>query len=153
MEVQWAKDIMNNSDRDMAASEQVKRYLAYWFQLGKPLVVEPDQRTILPQPIIVGNRYSPEFESLWQQLLALGGQGCYLEGTVQSIADLLSSTWEISDCARCGMPVPIISLGVSSAPCPCFDLPTWPNSDLPQPRLPVDERSRLGQIRDRLRPG
>lgn len=44
----------------------------------------------------------------------------------------------------------MLSLGVQSGPCPCFDLPTWPNLDLPLPRLPVDSRSHLEQIRARL---
>lgn len=133
----------------MAAPEQVKQYLAYWFQLGKRLVLDQG-KTVLPQPVLAAGRYSPEFEACWQQVLNSGGKNTYLEGTTYSIADLLSGQWEITDCARCGMPVPLIDLGVQSAACPCFDLPTWPNTDIPRPRSPVDSHGRLGQIRDRL---
>lgn len=132
----------------MATSDQVKRYLAYWFQLGKPLVFP--QGAVLPQPVMSGNHYSAEFEACWQRVLSPEGQQSYLEGTVQTIQELLDSDWEMSDCARCGMPVPVVSLGLQSGPCPCFDLPTWPNTDLPFPRSPVDSRSQLESIRDRL---
>jgi len=133
----------------MATPQQVKQYLAYWFQLGKPLKFDRGH-TVLPQPVIEGNTYSSAFEACWQQVLSSGGHDCYLEGTVQSISELLSGTWEIVGCARCEMPVPTLSLGVQSTVCPCIDLPSWPNSDLPQPRSPVDSRSQLEQIRSRL---
>lgn len=133
----------------MASSEQVKQYLAYWFQLGKRLIFDQGQ-SVLPQPVIEGDRYSSEFEACWQQILASGGKNCHLEGTIQTIGELLSEKWELVGCARCGLPVPMLNLGVHSGPCPCFDLPTWPNTDLPQPRLPVDSRSQLDQIRARL---
>ncbi|MBF2047998.1 MAG: hypothetical protein IGS54_11645 [Elainella sp. C42_A2020_010] len=133
----------------MASPEQVKQYLAYWFQLGKPLIFDQGE-SVLPQPVVEGDHYSPEFEACWQRILASGGSNCYLDGTIQTIGELLSEKWEMAGCARCGMPVPMLSLGVQSGPCPCFDLPTWPNLDLPLPRLPVDSRSHLEQIRARL---
>jgi hypothetical protein len=132
----------------MASPDHVKQYIAYWFQLGKHLVLSQGE-LVLP-PVFEGDHYSPAFEACWQQVLEKGGQNCYLEGTIQTIADLLSSQWDISSCARCSMPVPMVHLGIHSAPCPCFDLPTWPNPDLPQPRSPVDSRNQLQQIRDRL---
>lgn len=132
----------------MASPDQVKQYLAYWFQLGKPLVIK--DKAILPQPVIQGSSYSPEFEDCWQQAMQSGGRGCHLEGTLQSVSELLSAQWELTSCARCEMPVPTISLGVQPAECPCFDLPTWPNLELPRPRSPVDSHAQLNQIRDRL---
>lgn len=134
----------------MASSDQVRRYLAYWFQLGKPVVLNNGETQVLPQPVIQGDRYSPEFETCWQRITAHGGRDCYLEGTIQTIEELLSPVWEIDPCARCEMPVPVISLGFHSFPCPCFDLPSWPNSDLPKPRSPVDSHAKLDQIRSRL---
>ncbi|MBW4465936.1 MAG: hypothetical protein KME07_10925 [Pegethrix bostrychoides GSE-TBD4-15B] len=133
----------------MAAAQQVKEYLAYWFQLGKPLQFDRGG-AILPHPVIEGNAYSPAFEACWQRVLASGGQGCYLAGTEQSIAELLSGAWDMADCARCEMPVPTRSLGIQSSACPCADLPGWPNTELPQPRSPIDSRSQLEQIRQRL---
>lgn len=134
----------------MASQDQVKRYLAYWFQLGKPLVFSRENKAILPQPVIQGDRYSTEFEVCWQQIMQSGGEDCYLEGTLQTVDQLFSATWEITSCARCDMPVPTVSLGVQPAECPCIDLPSWPNLDLPQPRSPVDSHAQLNQIRDRL---
>ncbi len=132
----------------MASQEQVKRYLAYWLQLGKSLVL--DRGEILQPRPIEGDHYSREFEACWQRILAVGGENCYLEGTLQTLSDLLSETWDIADCARCTMPVPIVNMGVQPNGCPCFDLPTWPNTDLPSPRMPVDSRGQLEQIRRRL---
>lgn len=132
----------------MASPNQVKQYLAYWFQLGKPLVA--GDRTILPQPVMQGNSYSAEFEDCWQTIEKAGGRNCYLQGTLQSVDELLSSRWEITSCVRCDMPVPTMSLGIQPAECPCIDLPSWPNLELPKPRPPVDTHAQLNQIRDRL---
>ncbi|WP_088890648.1 hypothetical protein [Leptolyngbya ohadii] len=141
----------------MASPEQVKQYLAYWFQLGKPLILdgkntEDGRSKVLPQSVIQGDRYSPEFEACWQQISSGAWKSSYLEGTVQTVEHLLSSQWEISSCARCAMPVPMLSLGLQTgdSECPCADLPGWPNTELPQPRVPVDSRNRLQNIRDRL---
>lgn len=151
----------------MASPDQVKQYLAYWFQLGKPLMVvhqanrsgasqqadgKDDRAKFLPQSVIHGDRYSPEFENCWQQILSGAWNLSYLEGTVQTIEELLSPQWEISSCARCTMPVPMLCLGVQigDSDCPCADLKGWPNTELPLPRQPIDSRSRLEHIRDRL---
>ncbi|HEY9659576.1 MAG TPA: hypothetical protein V6C65_14045, partial [Allocoleopsis sp.] len=85
----------------MASSDQVRRYLAYWFQLGKPVVIKNGETQILPQPVIQGDRYSPEFEACWQRIAAQDGRNCYLEGTAQTIEELLTPMWEIDPCARC----------------------------------------------------
>ncbi|MGD1908547.1 MAG: hypothetical protein ACFB0C_21540 [Leptolyngbyaceae cyanobacterium] len=135
----------------MASSQQVRAYLAYWFQLGKPVVFQRSDNRCLPNPIFYHSNYSAEFEDCWQDIEALDGQDCHLEGTDQTIADLLSPRWEISNCARCVMPVPM-ALGpiADSQACPCQDLPHWPNTDAPSPRAAVNTAQQLGRIRDRL---
>jgi hypothetical protein len=135
----------------MASEHCVKQYLAYWFQLGKGVVVHKGQEVVLPSPVISGHVYSQEFEACWQQIRQLGGRDCYLEGTSQTISELLLPDWEINSCARCSMPIPCKSLGIASLECPCFDLPTWPNTELPLPRAPIDNQVKLQQICDRLR--
>jgi hypothetical protein len=134
----------------MAPPSQVKQYLAFWFQLGKTLIINNGQEVRLPKPVIQGDRYSPEFELCWQRAMESGGQNCYLEGTVQTLDRLLSSEWDITLCSRCDMPVPMLSLGMQNPDCPCNDMPQWPNTALPSPRIPVDSRSQLDRIRDRL---
>jgi hypothetical protein len=133
----------------MASHENVKQYLAYWFQLGKKVVLRNGQETLLPKSIIEGDRYSKEFESCWQRILASRAT-CYLEGTEQTIEQLFSPLWDINPCARCGMPVPAIQLGIQPNSCPCHDLPNWPNSELPSPRDPIDSSARLNRIKERL---
>jgi hypothetical protein len=132
----------------MASEQQVKRYLAYWLQLGKKVVTR--NGAMLPQPVIGGDRYSDEFESLWLQLLSPDSGDCHLEGTHQTIAELLTPKWDINPCYRCEMPVPMINIGMPPELCPCNDLPTWPNTELPAPREPISSQGRLQEIRDRL---
>lgn len=135
----------------MASEQNVKRYLAYWFQLGKKVVVDNGNSVLQPQSVIAGDRYSDEFESLWQYILSPDSGDCHLEGTVQTIAELLTPRWDVQACARCDMPVPTINVGMPPELCPCNDIPTWPNTDLPAPREPVNSQQRLSDIRDRLK--
>jgi len=135
----------------MASEQQVRQYLAYWFQLGKGVVIRGGQKTLLPRPVIQGNQYSPEFESTWQQVISKDAGDCHLEGTQQTIAALLTPGWEVQPCARCAMPVPLRNPGLPVVlECPCADIPDWPNTEIPQPRDPVDTQIQLNRIRDRL---
>lgn len=136
----------------MASSEHVRQYLAYWFQLGKRVMVNNGHEALLPDPIFQGNRYSEEFEQCWRYLVNQKSGDCHLEGTGQTIAELLSPRWDVVPCARCDMPVPIVVLGnvADFASCPCNDLPSWPDTELPSPRAAVDSKVELERIRNRL---
>ena len=133
----------------MASTTQVRTYLAHWFQLGKKLVWRNGE-TLLPQPVIQGDRFSPQFEECWQKIIGVGGKDCYLEGSKENIAELLSSGWDINSCSRCSMPIAIVNLGIQSLDCPCSDLDNWPNDELPAPRSPVNSRMQLDRIKGRL---
>jgi hypothetical protein len=133
----------------MATTAQVQQYLAFWFQLGKPLIMD-DGAKLLPETVYLGDRYSPAFEACWQRVTERQGTNCYLDGTIATVADLLSERWDILSCYRCDMPVPMLRLGTQDNSCPCSDLPDWPNTELPQPRMPVSSRDRLALIRARL---
>lgn len=136
----------------MASPEQVREYLAHWFQLGKPIVLENGKAECLPYPIFFGNRYSQAFEECWQQILHLGGEDCYLKGTDQTIHMLLSSEWEVAPCARCTLPIPLPDLGYFPYVCPCHDLTfVWPNSETPPPRMGIDTNQHLSRLRQRLK--
>jgi len=134
----------------MASQEEVKQYLAYWFQLGKKVVLGNGAERLLPQPVIRGASYSPEFEQCWQQIISPRSGDCYLEGTQETIAELLTPTWDLTSCGRCEMPVPMRGVGMPNLLCPCNDLPNWPNTELPYPRQPVDTQAQLEEIRSRL---
>lgn len=134
----------------MASEHQVKQYLAYWFQLGKRVLIQNGQQAIKLQSIIAGDRYSDEFEACWKQIRDPQSGACYLEGTEQTIDELLSPEWEINACARCAMPVPTRTIGMPPDSCPCFDLPNWPDNQTPQPRSPVSTQDSLSKLRDRL---
>ncbi len=133
----------------MASEEKVKEYLAYWFQLGKK-VLGKNNETISPKSVINGYVYSEEFEKSWKKIVSSGSNDYHLEGTSETIADLLSPTWNIVSCVRCDMPVPTIERGIKAPECPCHDLPLWPNTSLPQPRSPKDSQKHLNSIRKRL---
>ena len=134
----------------MASQIQLKTYLAYWFQLGKKVLLSKDGGELLPQPVIRGDRYSQEFEDCWQKIMVNRGKDCYLEGTEQTIEELLTPAWTVTSCSRCDMPVPIVELGIQPMACPCSDLPDWPNSEIPQPRSPVNTVVHLSKIQTRL---
>ncbi|AOY82908.1 hypothetical protein BJP36_26350 [Moorena producens JHB] len=134
----------------MASEAQVKRYLTYWFQLGKKVVMRNGFSAMQPQSLTNGKHYSQEFETIWQLAISPETGDCYLEGTDETIADLLTPKWDILPCSRCDMPVPIKSAGIPPNCCPCFDLSTWPNTELPAPRDPVCSQTELRGICDRL---
>ena len=132
----------------MASAQQVKQYVAHWFQLGK--VVFPNGQAELPKAVVEGNGYSPDFERCWARILT-HQSGCHLEGTEQSIQDLLSSTWEIAACARCNMLIPAINKGIQPLKCSCSDLDLCPNTELPAPRSPIKSSTYLDNICKRLK--
>ncbi|OKH18409.1 hypothetical protein [[Limnothrix rosea] IAM M-220] len=134
----------------MASVDQLKKYLAYWFQVGKPLISPRDNRRILPRTIVVGDRYSPEFDAYFQDVLTPHHHDSYLEGSTQTIGELLSNRWELLACSRCSMPIPIDNLGLTIG-CPCADLSAWPNVELPLPHCPNNVRAQLNLIHQRLR--
>ncbi|CBN57131.1 MULTISPECIES: hypothetical protein [Kamptonema] len=134
----------------MASQNQVRKYLAYWFQLGKKVLIHNGSETLLPKSVIAGDRYSKEFEDCWQKIISSEAGDCYLEGTRETIAELLTPAWEIDPCARCAMPIPLRHQGMPPDCCPCFDLPSWPDNEIPKPRSPVSNQAQLSDIRNRL---
>ncbi|MEG3899276.1 MULTISPECIES: hypothetical protein [unclassified Microcoleus] len=135
----------------MASESEVKKYVAYWFQLGKKVLICNGSEALLPKSVIAGDRYSREFEDCWQKIISPDSGDCYLQGTEQTIAQLLTPAWDISPCARCAMPVPFRDSGMPPELCPCNDLTNWPDTEMPQPRSPVSNQLQLSGIRDRLK--
>lgn len=133
----------------MATKQEIKNYLAYWFQLGKKVVTVNGEASFLPRPVLKGDRYSDEFEECWQKILS-SSSDCYLEGTHETINELLTPAWEVIPCGRCEMPVPMRNLGMPPLLCPCNDLENWPNTELPAPRSPINNQDQLTLIRHRL---
>ncbi|WP_392530510.1 hypothetical protein [Nostoc sp. C117] len=134
----------------MATKQQVKGYLAYWFQLGKKVIAKNGKASILPQSVLDGDRYSEEFEECWEKILSPESGDCYLEGTQETIAELLTSAWDMQPCCRCMMPVAARNVGMPALLCPCNNLPNWPNTELPAPREPVNTQEQLKTISDRV---
>jgi len=134
----------------MASPQQVKDYLASWLQLGKSIRVGLQQEPHFIQQVVQGERYSSEFESLWQYIQSAESGECCLDGVEPTVAELLTDQWDITDCSRCQMPLSLPIAGIASPECPCHDLPNWPNNELPQPRTPVDSTGHLQSIYQRL---
>lgn len=133
----------------MASEEQVKQYLAHWFQVGKKVLLHNGDETFDLAVIIKGEGYSPEFEAFWEKVRA-STKDYYLEGTTQTIRELLSDHWEVLACARCQMPVPLMVAGYQAVLCPCQDLGLWPNDTVPPPHCPVQTYAHLRRIQSRL---
>ncbi len=142
----WKEKVKN-----MASATEVKTYLAHWFQLGKKLVWRNGEAELLPEKIIQGDRFAPQFEECWQKIMSVDGRECYLVGEEATIQELLSPAWTIDQCARCAMPVAMVEIGKQSLDCACSDLDNWPNSELPMPRPPVSNQVRLNNISQRLK--
>jgi hypothetical protein len=110
----------------MASTQEVRQYLAHWFQLGKVVQV-PNSNSIFTQP------------------------EAYLDGTEQTIAELLTDRWDVIDCARCTMPIPLPAVGLpQNSNCTCQDIPTWPNTELPMPRSLSTVETKTNDLRQRL---
>jgi hypothetical protein len=133
----------------MATHQELRHYLTHWFQLGKPLILNgtPDLIT----PTLNTDRPSPEFEALWQQILETPHLA-HLQGSDRTLAELLTGTWDIIDCARCDMPVPLKTIGNIDNHCICDDMTTWPNSDTLAPHSPINTTDRLQQLSRNLTP-
>jgi hypothetical protein len=134
----------------MASLAEVKQYLAHWFQLGKKVHVRNGDMALLPSRIFHHMDYSAEFEQCWSEIIADRSGDCFLEGTSQTIAELLTPTWELVDCARCSMPIPLLITGIPTENCGCADLPGWPNTEVPMPNSTLAMRSKLADLQDRL---
>ena len=134
----------------MANQEQVKQYLAYWFLVGKKVYINNGQEERKPESILQRDRFSSEFEACWQEILSCESGACYLEGTDQTVEELLTPDWEVEPCARCEMPIPLKNSGMKAGACPCHDLKDWPNDEIPRPHLPVNNQQHLTQISHRL---
>jgi hypothetical protein len=132
----------------MASDTEIRQYVAHWFQLGKG--IKTRQGNLLkPQTVFRDNRYTPEFEQCWQA--AIAEPESYLEGTDQTLKELLSDRWELVDCARCAMPIPMVAAGLpQQLGCPCHDLPNWPNNQLPMPRSPIEVTEKTLHLRHRI---
>jgi hypothetical protein len=135
----------------MASRTLVKNYVAQWMQMGKPVSLSTQGEQVRLYKILQGEKYSPSFNQLWDEISTTKAQEAYLNGTNQTISDLLSNKWEIIACARCNLLVPSIDIGPRTPVCcPCDDLPNHPNLELVSPHVPVTLASHLDDLCDRL---
>jgi hypothetical protein len=135
----------------MAASNVVKDYLAQWMQVGKKVLIDGKNESVSICKIIDGEKYAPEFETLWAEISTTNAKTAYLEGTNETILELLSDKWELIECPRCSLPSACIDVGVrETQPCPCDTMKLWPNLETIAPRKPVTTTQYLNNICDRL---
>jgi hypothetical protein len=128
----------------MASEHDVRQYLICWWQLGKSLVhhTPAGDNFIRPDPLLLLDPASPSLAVLWDHIQQ-APQDYYLAGTSETLADLLSSRWELVPCAGCQLPIPIRRLGIHTDPCPCHDLQNWPSRDTLPPRTYPPEHLQL----------
>ena len=138
----------------MASQEQVKAYIACWLQMGKAVDVDlpaGQHQVLLSRSVLEFGRYSDDFERIWRYIHRHANR-CYLSGTTESVRELLSDRWDISNCSRCNLLLPMPApLSLKTSICPCSDIVDWPNEDALRPRLSDDteevaERSLAGVV-------
>ena len=134
----------------MATSTEIKGFLARWLQLGKAVEPVGDGQPFKPHRVLSLHGYSQEFEQWWNEFEANSHQWS-LSGSSQPLSELFRPEWEISSCARCDMPIPLLVAGLNGTDCPCSDLSTWPNLELPQPHTPRETENKLKQIHLKLK--
>lgn len=135
----------------MASRTFVKNYIAQWMQMGKSVSLSTQGEQVSIYKILDGEEYSSSFNKLWDEISTTKADQAYLDGTDQTINDLLSDRWEIIGCARCSLLVPSLDLGPRvPVCCPCNDLPSHPNLDLVAPHVPVKLSTAINGLCDRL---
>jgi hypothetical protein len=135
----------------MASRTLVKNYVAQWMQMGKGVSLSNYEEEIHIYKILQGEKYSPLFNELWEQISTTKAEEAHLSGTDQSIGDLLSNHWEIIACARCDLLVPSLDLGARvPVSCPCDGIPNHPNLDSVAPHNPVTLIDQISNLKDRL---
>lgn len=133
--------------------DAVKRYFAMWLQMGKKVFIENQNKLLGMNCVVRGESYTNKFEQLWSEISDPRLGDVYLEGTDESVQELLSPKWEVIACARCAMPVPV-GMGPQVAQvCPCDDLGVSPNLEAIAPREPVITAKHLSSIMSRLQQG
>lgn len=133
----------------MVSEDRVKQYIALWMQLGKPVVCDRNNQQLGTPHVIRGESYSPEFEQLWK-IICQSPNHYHLAATPCTIGDLLAGHWDLLPCARCTLLQPVNESVIAAGPCPCQDLASWPDDNLPLPRQPVGSQDYLYKIQLRL---
>lgn len=133
----------------MVSEDRVKQYIALWMQLGKPVVCDRNNQQLGTPHVIRGESYSPEFEQLWKTICQSPNH-YHLAATPCTIGDLLAGHWDLLPCARCTLLQPVNESVIAAGPCPCQDLASWPDDNLPLPRQPVGSQDYLYKIQLRL---
>lgn len=133
----------------MVSEDRVKQYIALWMQLGKPVVCDRNNQQLGTPHVIRGESYSPEFEQLWK-IICQAPNHYHLAATPCTIGDLLAGHWDLLPCARCTLLQPVNESVIAAGPCPCQDLASWPDDNLPLPRQPVGSQDYLYKIQLRL---
>jgi hypothetical protein len=87
----------------MASRTFVKNYIAQWMQMGKSVSLSTQGEQVSIYKILDGEEYSSSFNQLWDEISTTKADQAYLDGTDQTINDLLSDRWEIIGCARCSL--------------------------------------------------
>ena len=135
----------------MASFPEVKQYLAHWFQLGRKVYAHNGDLPLLPTKVFQDLNYSAEFDRCWELITTEQAGDCYLEDTTQTIAELLTAKWDVVECSRCSMPVPLpVASAIPMEGCPCVNVSHWPNNEVPAPISRTVIGSKLSNIQQRL---
>jgi hypothetical protein len=79
----------------MASESKVRHYLAYWLQFGKKIIMYNGTIAKGLESVISREGYSQEFEDLWTEVRSPASGNCRLEGSWETIDELLTPQWDI----------------------------------------------------------
>jgi hypothetical protein len=79
----------------MASESKVRHYLGYWLQFGKKIIMYNGTVAKGLESAISREGYSQEFEDLWAEVRSPDSGNCRLEGSWETIDELLTPQWEI----------------------------------------------------------
>jgi hypothetical protein len=134
----------------MASTKSIKKLVAYWMQLGQPIINTNTLEEFIIYPIynLYTEHYSKEFNLFWDSIKE--ANLFFLKGFSTSIKDLSGNKWYIAECATCSMPCPKLERGINMADCICEDIYLHPNNELPQPKAGVNTKDLLNNIITRI---
>ena len=90
------------------AKDILKSYLAYFISRGMSLVSYKKGEIIYVGLVYQYQGYHQDFENFWRDIqLRSDFAQLYIEGDVRSFQDFLVGFYNVGECARCNLPIPI----------------------------------------------
>jgi len=99
---------LNQPTRDKSAEEILLDYVAYFISRGKVVVSHIHGKSTYKGRVYQNIGYTPDFEEFWSKLRRYPDfNQLYLEGDIYCFGQFLNGCFEVGDCVRCDLQIPI----------------------------------------------